>query len=82
MLGGGKKKKTSKKVEQSDQSTTDKSSSEVDVDFEMMKKCSRTGMGRWNATMTETILEMDDEQTEEMMKRMRPAIWDEMAIDP
>ena len=82
MSGGGKKKKTSKKVEQSDQSTTDKSSSEVDVAFGMMEKCSPTGTGGWSAKMTETMLEMDDEQTEEIMKKMRPAIREEMGIDP
>ena len=43
-MPGGGKKKTPKKAKQSDQSTTEKSSPDVDVAFEMIGRCSRTGM--------------------------------------
>ena len=48
--GGKNKKKTTKKmVEESEQSATDKSSTETDVVFEMFDRCSRTGVqdGAW-----------------------------------
>ena len=81
MLGGGKKK-TPKKAEHSDQSTTEKSSSEVDAAFEMFERCSRTGIGGWSAKMTKAMLGMDDEQTEEMLMRLRSGFQEEVGNDP
>ena len=78
----GGKKKTPKKAEQSDQSMREKCSSEVDAAFEMFERCSRTGIGGWSAKMTEAMLVMDDEQTEEMLIRLRSGFPEEVGNDP
>ena len=84
MPGGGKnKKKTTKKmVEESEQSATDKSSTEADAVFEMFDRCSRTGVGGWSVEMMEAMSEMDDEQTEKMLKMLRSSFSEEVGDDP
>ena len=69
MSGGGKNKKKMKKVvEASEQSATDKKSTETDVVIEV-DRCSQTGVGGWSAEMMVAMSEMDDEQTERMLGR-------------
>ena len=84
MRGGGKNKKkmTKKMVEESEQSATDKSSMEADAVFEMLDRCSRTGVGGWSVEMMEAMSEMDDEQTEKMLKMLRSSFPEEVGDDP
>ena len=84
MPGGGKnKKKTTKKmVEEGEQSATDKSSKEADSVFEVLDRCFRKGVGGWSAEMTEAMLGMSDEKTEEMLKTMRSNFPEEVGNDP
>ena len=76
-----RKKKSPKKAERSDQNTTEKSTSETNAVFEMFDKCSRTGMGGWSAEMMETMLEMDDDQTERMLGMLRSSFPEEICND-
>ena len=57
-----------KVVEESEQSATDKKSTETDVVVEMLDRCFQTGVGGWSAEMMEAMSEMDDEQTEKMLE--------------
>ena len=77
MLGGGKKKMM--KVEQSDQSATDKSSTEADAVFEVFDRCSQTGVGGLSGEMMEAML---DEQTERMLRMIRSSFAEEVGGDP
>ena len=74
MPGGGKKKKkkmAKKMMEESERSVTDKSSTEADAVFEM-----------FGAEMTDAMLGMSDDKTEEMLKRMRSNLPEEVGNDP
>ena len=82
--GGGKnrKKATKKMVEESEQSATDKSSAEADAVLEMFDRCSQTGVGGWSVEMMEAMSEMDDEQTEKMLKMLRSSFPEVVGDDP
>ena len=66
----GGKKKASKKAEQSDQSATDRSSSEVDAAYELMETIVQTGQGGWLEGCIRKMLEMDGEEAEDFMRKM------------
>ena len=73
MPGGGKNKKKMAKrmMEESERSVTDKSLTEAGAVFEM-----------FGAEMTDAMLEMSDEKTEEMLKRLRSNFPEEVGSDP
>ena len=55
---------------------------EADAVLEMLDRCSRTGVGGWSAEMTEAMLGMSDEKTEEMLKAIRSNFPEEVGNDP
>ena len=50
------------------------SSSEADVFFELMEKDCRIGRRGWNEGVIGKMLELDDDETQDMMRRLRSRI--------
>ena len=81
-MPGGGNKKGPRKSNQTDQSATNKSSSEADAIFELMEEGSRTGRRGWNVNVIGKMLELDDEETQDMMRRLRSSIQVSAGLDP
>ena len=65
---------------QSDQSATDKSSSEADVISDLMEQESRTGRNGWNENVIGRMC--DDDETQDMMRRLRSSMQVSAEIHP
>ena len=73
-LSGGGKRKDRKKAIQMDQSSTDKSSSEIDTAFAMREAYSKSGRNGWNEDLIQKMMGLDDEAMEDMMKKFKRSI--------
>ena len=60
-LSGGGKRKDWKKANQVDQSSTDKSSSEIHTAFAVMEADSKSGRNGWNEDLIQKMMGLDDE---------------------
>ena len=78
----GGKKKGPRKSNQTDQSVTDRSSSEADVIPELMEEDSRNWRRGWNENVNGKMLELDDEETQDTMRRLRSSIQVSAGMDP
>ena len=73
-MSGGGKKKGPRKSSQNDQGAPDKNLSEADVIFELMDNGSRIGRRGWNEGVMGKMLELDDDETQDMVRRLRSSI--------
>ena len=73
-MPGGGKKKGPRKSSQSDRGAHDKSSLEADVNVGLMEKDCRIGRRGWNEGVIGKMLEQDDDETQDMMRRLRSSI--------
>ena len=80
MPGGGKKKST-KKSSPIDQSTP-ASSSDADAIFELMDANSKMGRKGWNEGLIGKMLELDDDETADMLRKLRSSIHASTGRDP
>ena len=81
-MPGGGKKKGPRKSSQSDRGAHDKSSSEADVIVGLMEKDCRIGRRGWNEGVVGKMLELDDDETQDMMRRLRSSIQVSVGTDP
>ena len=61
-------------MSQSDRGAHDKSSLEADVIVGLMEKDCRIGRRGWNEGEVGKMLELDDDETQDMMRRLRSSI--------
>ena len=80
MPGGGKKKST-KKSSPIDQSTP-ASSSDAYAIFELMDANSKMGRKEWNEGLIGKMLELDDDETVDMLRKLRSSIHASTGRDP
>ena len=73
-MPGGGKRKDRKKMSQTYQSSTDKSSSEVDMAFAIMGADSKSGRNGWNENLIQKMMGLNDEAMEDMMEKLKSSI--------